>query len=78
MRHLARLLIEQGCARPGLTHAEIADVLAVLTDTAVIDQLFTAHGQSPDAVLRRLWILANSILPAQSPLPPPGEGRAEP
>ena len=78
MRHLAHLLIEQGHARPGLTQAEIADVLAVLTDTAVIDQLFTTHHLSPDAVLRRLWILANGILPADSSLPPPDDGRAEP
>lgn len=62
MRHLANLLLEQGYARPGLTHAEIADVLAMLTDTIVLNQLFSVQEVSPDAVLRRLRILANGIL----------------
>lgn len=62
MRHLAGLLLEQGYARPRLTHAEVSDVLAMLTDTIVLNQLFTVLELSPDAVLRRLRILANSIL----------------
>lgn len=62
MRHLTTLLLEQGYARSGLTHAEIADVLAMLTDTIVLNQLGTTLALSPDAVLRRLRILANSVL----------------
>lgn len=68
MRHLASLLLEQGYARPGLTHAEIASVLAMLTDTIVINQFFTVLELSPDAVLRHLRIVANSILRADVPL----------
>ncbi|HEX6798995.1 MAG TPA: helix-turn-helix domain-containing protein [Ktedonobacterales bacterium] len=68
MRHLASLLLQQGYVQPRLTHAEVADVLAMLTDTIVLNQLFTVLGLSPDAVLRRLRILANSILRADVPL----------
>lgn len=68
MRHLASLLIEQGYARPALTHAEIADVLAMLTDTIVLNQLFTVLELSPDVVLRRLRIVANGLLRADAAL----------
>lgn len=62
MRYLARLLEEQGYARPSLSQAEIGDLLALLTDFATFDQLRTRLGASPEEITRRLSILASSVL----------------
>ena len=62
MRHLAQLLMEQGYVRPGLTQAEVGDLLALLTDFATYDQLKTKAGLAPDEIARRLQILASSLL----------------
>ncbi|HEU5440746.1 MAG TPA: helix-turn-helix domain-containing protein [Ktedonobacterales bacterium] len=62
MRYLARLLVEQGYARPDLTQAEVGDILALLTDFATYDQLKTRMGLSPEDILRRLHILAARLL----------------
>jgi|SRR5260221_7305768 AcrR family transcriptional regulator len=62
MRYLAQLLEEQGYVRPDLTQAEAGDILALLTDFATFDQLRTRVGLSPEEVVRRLQILASSLL----------------
>lgn len=62
MRYLARLLEEQGYARPSLSQAEIGDLLALLTDFATFDQLRTRLGALPEEITRRLSILASSVL----------------
>jgi AcrR family transcriptional regulator len=62
MRHLAQLLAGQGYVRPGLTQTEVGDLLALLTDFATFDQLRTRMGLSPEEIVRRLNILASSLL----------------
>jgi AcrR family transcriptional regulator len=62
MRYLAQLLEEQGYTRPDLTRAEVGDILALLTDFATFDQFSSKAGLSPDAIVRRLRILASSLL----------------
>lgn len=62
MRYLAQLLEEQGYIRSGLTRAEVGDILALLTDFATFDQLRTKARLSPEAIVRRLRILASSLL----------------
>jgi hypothetical protein len=62
MRYLAQLLVEQGYVRSGLTQVEVGDILALLTDFATYDQLRTRAGLTPEEVVRRLQILASSLL----------------
>ncbi len=62
MRYLAQLLDEQGCTRPGLSRAEVGDILALLTDFATFDQLRTRMGLSPEEIVQRLRFLASSLL----------------
>jgi AcrR family transcriptional regulator len=62
MRYLAQLLEEQGYTRPDLTRAEVGDILALLTDFATFDQFSSKAGLSPEAIVRRLRILASSLL----------------
>ena len=62
MRYLAQLLEEQGYARPDVSQAEIGDLLALLTDFATFDQLSAKLGASPEEIVRRLNILASSLL----------------
>lgn len=62
MRYLAQLLFEQGYTQLGLTEAEVGDVLALVSDFATFDQLRTRAGLSPAEVLRRLRILASSLV----------------
>lgn len=62
MRYLAQLLEEQGYIRPGLTRAEVGDILALLTDFVTFDQLRTRLDLSPEAIVRRLQIMAASLL----------------
>lgn len=62
MRYLAQLLMEQGYVRPGLTQAEVGDILALLTDFTTFDHLKTRVGLSPEEIVRRLHILASSLL----------------
>jgi AcrR family transcriptional regulator len=62
MRYLAQLLEEQGYTRPGLTQAEVGDILALLTDFATFDQLRARLGATPEEIARRLQILASSLL----------------
>jgi AcrR family transcriptional regulator len=62
MRYLAQLLEEQGYTRSDLTQAEVGDILALLTDFATFDQFRIRAGLSPEAIVRRLRILASSLL----------------
>lgn len=62
MRHLAQLLVEQDYVRPGVTQAEVGDLLALLTDFSTFDQLKTKAGLAPEEIARRLQILASSLL----------------
>jgi AcrR family transcriptional regulator len=62
MRYLAQLLEEQGYTRPGLTRAEVGDILVLLTDFATFDQLRSRLGLTPEAIERRLQIMASSLL----------------
>jgi AcrR family transcriptional regulator len=62
MRYLAQLLEEQGYTRPDLTRAEVGDILALLTDFATFDQFSSKTGLSTEAIVRRLRILASSLL----------------
>lgn len=68
MRHLAHLLVEQGYTRADLTETEVGDILSLLTDFATYDQLRTRVGLSADGALRRLQILASSLLNRSQPL----------
>jgi len=62
MHHLAQLLVEQGYTRPDLTQTEVGDILSLMTDFATFDQLRTSLDLSTDDILRRLQILAASLL----------------
>ncbi len=62
MRYLAQLLEEQGYTRPDLTQTEVGDILALLTDFTTFEQLRTRMGASPEDIVRRLRILASSLL----------------
>jgi AcrR family transcriptional regulator len=62
MKHLAHLLAEQSHLRADVSEEEAGDVLSLLTDFALFEQFFTERGQSPEGVLRRLTVLARSVL----------------
>jgi AcrR family transcriptional regulator len=62
MRYLAQLLEEQDYIRPDLTQAEVGDILALLTDFVTFDQLRIKAGLSPEEIMRRLRVLASSLL----------------
>jgi AcrR family transcriptional regulator len=90
MTSLARRLDAQGYLRPGVTVAEAADILTVITSFQSFDELYTGSERSAEVVAERLtamseraicrdglpdWSPPESLVAGVSPRPRPGSRR---